>query len=155
MTPCERENDIREACRSNVWTPALREHASQCVACAEAIIVAGFLLRQAELASSDASLPSSRLMWWRAQLAAKNAAMTRATRPITYVTAISLLAGALGLLWLIVESVETSAASNGAAKYPAYLHHLLNLYANSTALMMTTGMLVCLLLGSLYVVWRE
>lgn len=152
---CEREDAVREACRSNLWTPALREHASYCPACTEVVIVAEFLLHDAEIAGSDAHLPSSSLIWWRAQLAAKNAALTRATRPITLVTALSFLAGALGLLWLIVEFVETTAASRGTAKYPAYLQYLLDLYASSTALVMTTATLVCLLFGSLYLVWRE
>lgn len=151
---CEKENEVREASRSGLWTPPLREHASRCAPCAEATIVAEFLLHEAEIANSDARLPTSGLIWWKTQLAAKNAALTRATRPITLVTVLSFLAVALGLLWLIAESVEIT-ASNGGAKYPAYLQHLLNLYANSAALMMTTGMLACLLLGSLYLVWRE
>jgi hypothetical protein len=152
---CEQENEVREASRSGLWTPALRQHASLCAACAEASIVAEFLLHEAQIASSDARLPTSGLIWWKAQLAAENAALTRATRPITLVTVLSFLAVALGLLWLIAESVEITAASNGGAKYPAYLQHLLHLYANSAALMMTTGVLACLLLGSLYLVWRE
>jgi hypothetical protein len=152
---CEREDEVWEACRSDLWTSALREHASYCTACAEVVIVAEFLLHEAEIAGSDAHLPTSSLIWWRAQLVAKNAALTRATRPITLVTALSFLAGALGLLWLVIEFVETAAASSGTAKYPAYLQYLLDLYANSTPLVMTTGILVCLLFGSLYLVWRE
>jgi hypothetical protein len=119
------------------------------------VIVAEFLLREPGIAGSDVHLPSSSQIWWRAQLAAKNAALTRATRPITLVTALSFLVGALGLLWLIVGPVETTAGWSGAGKYPAYVQSLLSLYANSTALMMTTGTLVCLLFGSLYLVWRE
>jgi hypothetical protein len=152
---CEKENEIREASRSGLWTPTLREHASHCAACAEVTFVAAFLLHEAEIANSDPHLPTSGLIWWKAQLAAKNAALARATRPITLVTALSFLAGPLGLVWLIAESVEITAASNGGAKCPAHLQHLLNLYANSDALMMTTGILACLLLGSLYLVWRE
>jgi hypothetical protein len=152
---CEREDEVRGACRSDLWTPDLREHVSYCTACGEVVIVAGFLLHEAEIAGSDAHLPSSSLIWWRAQLVAKNAALTRATRPITLVTVLSCLAGALGLLWLVVEFIETTVALSGAAKYPAYLQYLLNLFANSTPLVMTTGTLVCLLFGSLYLVWRE
>jgi hypothetical protein len=152
---CERENEVLEACRSDLWTPALREHVSHCTDCGEVIIVAGFLVHEAEIAGLEAHLPSSSLIWWRRQLAAKNAALTRATRPITLVTALSLLAGAFALLWFVVEPVDKTAAWSGTAKSPAYLEYLLNLYANSTALTMTTGTLVCLLFGSLYLVWRE
>ena len=151
---CEIENEVREACRADLWTPALREHASHCTACAEVVIVAEFLLHEAEIAGSDVHLPSSSQIWWRAQLAEKNAAFIRATRPITLVTALSFVVGALGLVWLIVGSIETTAGIT-TGKYPAYLQSLLNLYANSTALTMTTGTLVCLLFGSLYLVWRE
>lgn len=113
------------------------------------------LLREADIAGSAAHLPSSSQIWWRAQLASKSAALRRATRPITLVTAVSFLTGALALLWLMVESVEATDGWSATTKYSSYLHYLLNLYANNAALMMTTGTLMCLLLGSLYLVWRE
>jgi len=149
---CASENEVRQACRSDVWTPALREHARHCAACTEIVIVAGFLLHEAEIARLDAQLPSSSLVWWRAQLAANNEALTRATRPITLVAFLSVLAGTFGLLWFVIESAETTAVSSGVAKHLQYLQ---SLYANSTALMVTTGTLLCLLFGSLYLVCRE
>ncbi len=149
---CARENEVRQSCRSDLWTPALREHALHCAACTEIVIVAGFLLHEAEITELEAQLPSSSLLWWRAQLAAKNEALMRATRPITVFAFLSVLASTLGLLWFVVESAETTAVSSGVAKHLQYLQIL---YANSTALMMTNGTLLCLLFGSLYLVWRE
>jgi hypothetical protein len=151
---CQRESEVLEACRSSLWDPTLRRHARRCAACAEVSLVAEFLLHEAESAASDAPLPTPDLIWWRTQLAAKNAALARATRPITLITGISSLAGAFCLLWLSSLSFE-NAASDGGSRYPTYLQHLLSLSANSTSLMMTTGMLLCLLFGSLYLVWRE
>jgi hypothetical protein len=151
---CERETEVLEACRSGLWDPILREHARRCAACAEVSLVAEFLLHEAESATSDTPLPTSSLIWWRTQLAAKNAALTRATRPITLITGVSSLAGAFCLLWLSSLSFGT-AVSGGGSRYPAYLQHLLSVCTHSTSLMLATGMLLCLLVGSLYLVWRE
>src|SRR2546430_17227121 len=93
---CERENEVLEACRSDLWTPALREHVSHCTDCGEVIIVAGVLVHEAESAGLEAHLPRFRLILWGRQLAAAKAAFMRGTWALTLSTWPLLLGGAVG-----------------------------------------------------------
>jgi hypothetical protein len=66
-----------EAC-----TPELRAHLTGCRSCAELVLVArAFQAARAHLAA-NANLGSPGLLWWRAQLRRRNAAVERVAKPI-------------------------------------------------------------------------
>jgi hypothetical protein len=64
-------------------------------------IVADAIAREAALASSEAQPPSSAIVWWRAQMRARQEAGQLAERPIAIVHALSIAAG-IGLMLSVV-----------------------------------------------------
>ena len=60
-------------------------------------IVADAIAREAALAGSEAQPPSSAIVWWRAQMRARQEASQLAEKPITIVHALSIAAG-IGLM---------------------------------------------------------
>ena len=76
-------------------------------------IVADAIAREAELAGSEAQPPSSAIVWWRAQMRARQEASQLAEKPITIVHALSIAAGAglmLSLVGYVITVLKGSAA---------------------------------------------
>ena len=67
-------------------------------------IVADALAREAACAGSEAQPPSSAIVWWRAQMRARQEATQLAEKPITIVHALSIAAG-VGLMLSVVGYV--------------------------------------------------
>jgi hypothetical protein len=70
-------------------------------------IVAEAIAAEAAMASSEAQPPSSAIVWWRAQMRARQEARQRAEQPITVVHALSIAAG-IGLFLSVVGYVVTA-----------------------------------------------
>lgn len=86
LRACAREQEIAEAVRSGHWPlgcePELRAHVEGCRQCSEMVLLTS-AFRQARLPSSGAApLPHPGLLWWRAQLRRRNAALERVSRPL-------------------------------------------------------------------------
>ena len=64
-------------------------------------IVAEAIAAEAALARSEATPPSSAIVWWRAQMRARQEAALAASRPITIVHALAIAAGA-GLMLSVI-----------------------------------------------------
>ena len=64
-------------------------------------IVADAIAHEAALAGSEAQPPSSAIVWWRAQMRARQEATRLAEKPITIVHALSIAAG-IGLMLSVV-----------------------------------------------------
>lgn len=82
---CKSEPLVIEAVHTGRWDPELRQHAAQCQACADAALAARVLREMREIDEAQARIPNAGLMWWKAQLLAKQEAGERATQPITFV----------------------------------------------------------------------
>jgi hypothetical protein len=84
---CCREQDILDALASGRWPDRvaddLRTHAADCQFCGDLIASVGPLLSDRVDLSSAGHLPSSGVMWWRAQMRARQEATREAARPIT------------------------------------------------------------------------
>ena len=106
---CLRETEVVEAVATGAWPAAcsadLRAHVAGCVVCGELAAVASAIQGDWQSARAHVHVPSAGLVWWRAQLRARQQNAEAAGRPITYVHA---AAGALaaivlfmlgGLLW--------------------------------------------------------
>ena len=104
---CAREDELLEALESGRWPDTadatLRAHVDACASCADLLAVAAPLLDEHHALVREAQVPSSAIVWWRAQMRSKREAEQMAAQPITVVQGITfaciagLLATALGL----------------------------------------------------------
>lgn len=82
---CAREDEVLMMVATGRWpegAPAeLRGHADHCRVCRELGLAAAAVGEEAE--ASAPSLPSSGIVWWRAQLRARQEAARQVVRPIT------------------------------------------------------------------------
>ena len=104
---CAREKELAGALHDGTWPYAcdaeLRAHVAACQECNDLVLVTQ-TLRQARVESALAApLPPAGLLWWRAQLRRRNAALERMNQPVVLTGKLALLctaAVALGLgLW--------------------------------------------------------
>ena len=104
---CAREDELLEALQSSRWPetadPTLRTHVHGCASCTDLLAVAAPLLHEHHALVREAQVPSSAIVWWRAQMRSKREAADTAAQPISVVQGITLaciaglLATALGL----------------------------------------------------------
>ncbi len=127
---CPRENEVAEAARSNEWDDSLRAHAQGCDICRDVATAAGWMQNLARREETDLDSRQASLIWWRAQLAEKQARAERAQEIaawIEIVFAALLVAGIAGWVtaewqslqgaaaWLWVEIVQFLPADNPVA----------------------------------------
>jgi hypothetical protein len=102
---CPREQEILDALAADAavenWTADLREHAEACEICRDVVAVALPLLQEHRAVVATAQPPSSGVVWWRAQMRARHEAAAMATRPITVVQALAVVAGTVVLLAIL------------------------------------------------------
>ena len=98
---CVREDELLDALQTSRWPEAcdgsLREHVSTCPACTDLLVVVAPLLGDQRALVHEAAVPSSAIVWWRAQMRSRREAAERAARPITFIQGIT-LACVAGLL---------------------------------------------------------
>lgn len=102
---CDREQDVLDAIATYRW-PArtdeeLRLHVAGCEICADLVEVVRPLLDEQEQASGDARVPPASIVWWRAQIRAREEAARAATWPLTIAhgaAVATVLAVAVGLV---------------------------------------------------------
>ena len=76
-------------------------------------IVAEAIASEAVLARTEAAPPSSAIVWWRAQMRARQEAAHAAERPITIVHGLAIAAGAGVALSLIATAIAGVRGSSG------------------------------------------
>jgi len=126
---CCREQDVLDALLSARWPDRvpedLRAHASDCRICGDLIASVGPILSDRVDLSSEGHLPSSGVMWWRAQMRARQEATREAARPITIAQIVGfacvVVLAAVAIAWIspvirtwAVESAINLVASAGA-----------------------------------------
>src|SRR5688500_14867403 len=98
---CAREEELLEALQSTQWPetcdPALRDHVTSCASCTDLVAVVAPLLDEHRALLHEATVPSSAIVWWRAQMRSRREAAARAAQPISVALGIS-VACAAGLL---------------------------------------------------------
>jgi len=86
LRTCPREPEIKTLIERGQWPqagpPELHTHVSACKSCREFVLVIAAFQRARSQAVATAKLGSSGLLWWRAQLRRRNAAVERISRPI-------------------------------------------------------------------------
>ena len=86
LRTCPREKEVKELVERGQWPQAcaqeLRAHVNGCRTCGElALVTAAFLQARTETAAM-AKIGAPGVLWWRAQLRQRNAAVERIGRPI-------------------------------------------------------------------------
>jgi hypothetical protein len=98
---CSREDELLDALQTSRWPeacePSLRDHVDGCGSCADLLAVVGPLLDEQRALVQEATIPSSAIVWWRAQMRSRREAAEKAAQPISVVQGIA-LACAAGLL---------------------------------------------------------
>lgn len=90
---CPREHEVFEALAidgSLAGRTDLQEHVNDCDICRDIVTVALPLMKEKHVALERAHPPTSGVVWFRAQLRARQEAARAATRPITVVQGIAL-----------------------------------------------------------------
>lgn len=86
FSACPREPELTELLGRGCWPEAsneeLRAHVAGCSACRELVVVRQAFGRERALAAGEARLESPGVLWWRAQLRRRNAAIERIGRPL-------------------------------------------------------------------------
>jgi hypothetical protein len=118
MTPieCPREQDVLDALASRRWPAGadgeLRTHVAACGVCADLVTVAGALLDASDAMQVAQEVPPASLVWWRAQLRAREEAARAALRPIRFAQLAAAVCGAM----LVVGAI----AALGAPELPVF-----------------------------------
>ena len=86
LVGCPREKDVRHLVLRGQWPQAaeadLRAHVAACRACSEvALVMQTFRAARAETAGAASAAPAG-VIWWRAQLRRRKAAMEKIEKPI-------------------------------------------------------------------------
>jgi hypothetical protein len=83
---CSHEKEVAELLARGYWPEAssdeLRAHVSGCRSCQDLVLVRQTFRADRAAVSSVARLESPGVLWWRAQLSRRNAAMARISKPI-------------------------------------------------------------------------
>jgi hypothetical protein len=96
LMPCPRENEVRELAEHGQWPVGadgeLRTHATACRACGDLLLVAQAFQKARVESLAAAKLPPPGILFWRAQLRRRNAAVERLTRPLLGAEILALVA---------------------------------------------------------------
>ena len=97
---CAHEADVLAAVSMNRWPERvdreLREHVAACAICTDVVTVAAAFEAESEAVRALSRVPDSGIVWWRAQMRARQDAARVAVRPITIAQAVA-FAGAVGV----------------------------------------------------------
>ncbi len=109
---CSREQELIDAVESRRWPDRidsdLRSHVDECSFCADVVEVVSALHADRDAVMENVQIPAASVVWWRAELKARQEAAQVAARPITLVLAFaaaSTVGVGLALLGLVTPVV--------------------------------------------------
>ncbi|MGA9980523.1 MAG: hypothetical protein WBQ08_18025 [Candidatus Sulfotelmatobacter sp.] len=148
---CEKEQQVVAALRANSHDVEILKHARNCPICSEVLLVTECLREDTEFAPHELSgLPDAAVIWRKAQAAAREKALARATLPIRIARICTLVVVVFAAPWVIVESSPLWTETLGSVNWhwPSAL--------NETALLLiVTGTVLCIGLSSWYMLREE
>jgi hypothetical protein len=108
IVECCREQDVLDALAGERWPERvpeeLRLHAAGCAICTDLIAAVQPILADRVDLSNEGHIPSSGVMWWRAQMRARQEAAREAARPITVAQIVGVVCtlgvAAMAIAWL-------------------------------------------------------
>jgi len=109
MSPfsCPREKEVAQSLRLGQWPDGvaaeLRDHVRGCRTCSDLALVTQTFQRARTVTAPAVPIQSPGVLWWRAQLRRRNAAIERVSQPIVgaqiFAFAVLILVGAGALVW--------------------------------------------------------
>ena len=112
LRPCSREAEVKTLLNSGHWPHAcpaeLRAHAAGCTACANQVLITQAFREARAISAHAVQLPPPGVLWWRAQLRRRNAAVERIGKPI-----LGAQIFAIAITLLIAAGVVLSQARHG------------------------------------------
>ncbi|HEY3707568.1 MAG TPA: hypothetical protein VGL22_21075 [Terracidiphilus sp.] len=110
---CTRERELADALRAGHWPHAaaqeLRAHVTACNACSQRVLLAQAFRRERAMASSEPRLESPGVLWWRAQLRRRNAAIQRISRPLLGAQVFAVAVALVAAVAFLISQVRNSA----------------------------------------------
>ena len=110
--PCPRETEVGDLLRSGYWPgacgPELHSHMDICSQCSDLVLVTRTLQRARAASMSAARLDAPGILWWRAQLRRRSAAVERMNKPIVSAHGFALL-----INLLVAAALALSLARHG------------------------------------------
>jgi len=86
LRTCPREKELAGLLELGHWpdasSPDMRAHVATCASCRARVAVTQAFRSERDRALGEPRLESSGVLWWRAQLRRRNAALTRLSRPL-------------------------------------------------------------------------
>ena len=114
LKPCSRESEVRELIGRGQWpqdaSPELLDHLAACRSCSDLVLVAHAFQTARAATSATARLVPPGVLWWRAKLRRRNAAVERLARPL-----LSAQIFALAVMLLAVVGFAVFEARSGVA----------------------------------------
>ncbi len=124
QTDCVREQDVLDAVAAGRWPRRCDEelwnHISVCPVCRDVASVAAALATERDRAWDESTVPPSSIVWWRAQIRAREEAEREANRPIAVAQAIAglclvaIVVGLVPFVWPWILAATTKAAGVAA-----------------------------------------
>jgi hypothetical protein len=107
LNACPRDKEVKELLERGQWpsacAPELRVHVEGCHSCGEVVLVTTAFQKARAEAAGAAKLGSPGVLWWRAQLRRRNAAVERIGRPILgaqiFALAVNLMLAIVFVVW--------------------------------------------------------
>ena len=102
---CEREAEVWRAVEARHWPERvddeLRAHAASCASCADLAEVASVLVDDHDVTVRAAHVPSSGVVWWRAQMRVRQDAARTVRRTISALQAAAVLVAVIGAAFVV------------------------------------------------------
>lgn len=124
---CSRLDEVRAALAAGHWpqasAPDLRAHVAACTSCSQEVLITTHLQQSRAAAVATARPGSASLLWWRAQVRRRNAALERAGRPLAAAHAFALIllvVVAIGLVATHWRAVLNHFATDPIASAPSF-----------------------------------
>ena len=122
---CSREKEVKESLRRGHWPEGcgeeLRAHVQGCRRCDDLVVVALAFRTSRSEAEKAAPVVAPGLLWWRAQLRRRNAAVERISRPIRvaqiFALAVNLVVAVGFLTWQARHGVRWMSWFTGASEW--------------------------------------
>lgn len=112
FSPCKRELELDQALEAGHWpeacTQELRAHVAGCKACSRRALLSQAFRRERAIASGQPRLESPGVLWWRAQLRRRNAAIERVGRPLLAAQGFAAVIAVVGTAVFLTTQAKTS-----------------------------------------------
>jgi len=111
MKACLRDSEIKSMLLHGHWphacNPELRTHIDACPQCRQQVLLAHTFQNARTQAVQAATVPHPGLLWWKAQLLRRNAALRQVGRPVTTAQIFALVVSIAAAATILIRQSQT------------------------------------------------